>query len=60
MGCLVLQPSAESVNAFLIGVLCSFAPGVLFIIVWVSGNLRAQERHIETEQRANARARRAQ
>lgn len=50
--------STETVNAFLIGVLCSFAPGALFIIAWVAGNVRAQERRVETEQRVNVRMRR--
>lgn len=35
--------TSETLNAFLIGVLCSFAPSVLFLAAWLTGFVRAEE-----------------
>lgn len=39
---------------FLIGFLCSFAPGTLFLLSWVSGHVRAQEALAATESKARS------
>lgn len=31
----MMHISAETVSAFVIGILCSFAPGVLFLVAWM-------------------------
>lgn len=49
--------TSDTLNALLIALFCSFAPSVLFILAWLGGLVRAQERRVETEQRASERMR---
>lgn len=44
--------TSDTASAFLIGVVCSFTPGVLFMVAWLGGHVRVQERYIERETRA--------